>query len=296
MNHVDRWSLQNDLFSHCVSGTNQLQEYLDFTTSYHDEDNYITLLNLAQNLYYIYKLTIKEKFSEEIRTYTIQFLGAIFDRLGWDSKKNEKHTDALLRSFVITALGKLGDDDILVEAKRRFAKFLKNKNSLSADLQEPDFALTAWQGDKKTYNKLLSLYRKAVLQEEKLRFLGAMCSFKQKNLLLKTLAYSLTPEVRSQNIRVPIMSVSANIHGREILWPWLNKHWKKLVRKFGVGNPLANRIVASVGPVINDKQEKEVRNFFKKNPMPGTERILEQTLERVRIRSKFLRRIKKEFT
>jgi len=106
----------------------------------------------------------------------------------------------------------------------------------------------------------------------------------------------LTPEVRSQNIRVPIMSVSANIYGKDILWPWLNKHWKKLVRKFGVGNPLANRIVASIGPVINDKQEKEVRNFFKKNPMPGTERILEQTLERVRIRSNFLRRIKKEFT
>jgi len=42
LNHVDRWGLQNDLFSHCVSGANQLQEYLDFTTSYHDEDNYIT--------------------------------------------------------------------------------------------------------------------------------------------------------------------------------------------------------------------------------------------------------------
>ena len=214
LNHVDRWGLQNDLFSHCVSGANQLQEYLDFTTSYHDEDNYITLLNLAQNLYYIYKLTIGERFSEEIRTYAIQFLGAIFDRLGWDSKKHEKHTDALLRSFVITALGKLGDENILAEAKRRFAKFLKNKNSLAADLQEPVFALTAWQGDKKTYNKLLSLYKKAVLQEEKLRFLSAMCSFKQKNLLLKTLAYSLTSEVRSQNIRVPIMSVSANIHGK----------------------------------------------------------------------------------
>ena len=112
LNHVDRWGLQNDLFSQCVSGTKQLQEYLDFTTSYHDEDDYITLLNLAQNLYYIYKLTTKEKFSDEIRTYTAQFLGTIFDRLGWDSRKNEKHTDALLRSFVITALGKLGDEAV----------------------------------------------------------------------------------------------------------------------------------------------------------------------------------------
>jgi len=40
-------------------------------------------------------------------------LGTIFDRLDWDSKKNERHTDSLLRSFVITALGKLGDKEIL---------------------------------------------------------------------------------------------------------------------------------------------------------------------------------------
>ena len=185
LNHVDRWSLQNDLFSQCTSGTKQLQEYLDFTTSYHDEDDYITLLNLAQNLYYLYKLTTKEKFSDEIRTYTAQFLGTIFDRLGWDSKKNEKHTDSLLRSFVITALGKLGDKEILSEANKRFNKFLKNKNSLAADLQEPVFVLAAWQGDKKTYNKLLSLYRKSTLQEEKIRFLMAMCNFKQKNLFIK---------------------------------------------------------------------------------------------------------------
>jgi len=295
LNHVDRWSLQNDLFSQCVSGTKQIQEYLDFTTSYHDEDNYITLQNLAQNLYHLYKLTRKEKFSDEIRTYTAQFLGTIFDRLGWDSQKNEKHTNALLRSFVITALGKLGDKEILNEARKRFNKFLKNKNSLAADLQEPVFVLVAWQGNEKTYNKLLSLYKKSTLQEEKIRFLMAMCNFKQKNLLLKTLALSLTPEVRSQNIRVPIMGISANIYGSDILWPWLKNNWKKLVGRFGVGNPLANRIVASIGSVIDDKQEKDVRKFFKRMPLPGTERVIEQTLERVRIRSKFLRNIRAEF-
>jgi len=295
LDHVDRWSLQNDLFSQCVSGTKKIQEYLDFTTSYHDEDDYITLHNLLQNLYHLYKLTRKEKFSDEIRTYTAQFLGTIFDRLGWDSQKNEKHTDALLRSFVITALGKLGDKEILNEAKKRFNKFLKNKNSLAADLQEPVFILLAWQGNEKTYNKLLSLYKKSTLQEEKIRFLMAMCNFKQKNLLLKTLTLSLTPEVRSQNIRVPIMGVSANIYGSDILWPWLKNHWKKLVGRFGVGNPLANRIVASIGGVIDDKQENDVRKFFKRNPLPGTERVIEQTLERVRIRSKFLRNIRAEF-
>mgnify|MGYP004157027905 FL=1 len=35
--------------------------------------------------------------------------------------------------------------------------------------------------------------------------------------------------------------------------------------------------------------------FFRKNPVPGTERTIEQTIERVKIQSQFLRRIRKEF-
>ena len=251
---------------------------------------------MAQNLYSIYKLTHKEKFSDELKAYTAEFLGTIFEQLGWDARKNEPHTDSLLRSVVISALGKLGDKDILEESNRRFSKYLKNKTSLDANLQETVFSLMAWTGDERTYKKLLALYRKNTLQEEKLRFLSAMCNFKQKKILEKTLALTLTPEIRSQNMRVPIMGVSANIHGKEILWPWMKKHWKKLVKKFGAGNPLANRIVASIGSVIDDTMEKEVRTFFKKNPMPGTERTIEQTIERVKIQAKFLRRIRTEFS
>ena len=68
----------------------------------------------------------KEKFSDELRQYAINFLGTIFDRLGWNKKKNEPHTDALLRSFAIVGLGKLGDTKIISEAELRFKKYLKD--------------------------------------------------------------------------------------------------------------------------------------------------------------------------
>jgi len=41
--------------------------------------------------------------------------------------------------------------------------------------------------------------------------------------------------------------------------------------------------------------ENEIKQFFRKNPTPGTERTQAQTLERIRINSKFLRSMKKEF-
>ena len=295
IDYIDRWSIQNDYFAQIVSGKKNVQGYLDFVTSYYDEDNYISSLSLGHNLYSLYIIAHKEKFSDELKEYAVNFLGTVVDRLGWDKKKGETHTDSLLRSFAIVVLGKLGDNEIISEAELRFKKFLKNPDSLSADLQEAVFSLVAWNGNETTHKKFVSLYKKASSQEEKLRFLGGMCNFKQKKLLLKTLQFTLGPDVRSQNIQLPIMRITSNIHAKHFMWPWLKKNWKKIANKAGIGNPLLNRVVASIGQVVVAKQEKEIIKFFKQNPVRGTERTLEQTLERVRIHSKFLSSLKKEF-
>ena len=47
--------------------------------------------------------------------------------------------------------------------------------------------------------------------------------------------------------------------------------------------------------MADDSMEHEIRAFFKRNPTPGTERTQEQMLEKIRIHSKFLRQIRKEF-
>ena len=200
-----------------------------------------------------------------------------------------------MRGFTIFASGKLGDESVIEQAELRFKMFLKNPTTLPPDIREPVFSLVAWNGNAKTHSQFISLYKKAKTMEEKLRFLGAMCSFRNEKLLLKTLKFSQTPEVRSQNMQLPIMKIAANPYGRQILWPWLKKNWSKLRKKVGHGNPLFNRIVASIALVANDSMEKDIIQFFKKNPTPGTERTQTQTLERIRIHSKFLRSLRKEF-
>ena len=98
--------------------------------------------------------------------------------------------------------------------------------------------------------------------EEKLRFLGAMCNFRNEKLLLKTLQFSQTSEVRSQNMQLPIMKIAANPYGKKILWPWLKKNWSKMSKKVGYGNPLFNRIVASIAFVADDSMEKDYQKIL----------------------------------
>ena len=292
---IDRWAIQNDLFSFCVSGDEQVRNYLDFSDAYYDEDSYLVSVNVAHNLASLYFRAFDEKFVEEIYDYAVNYFRKILFNLGWDPKKSDKHTDALLRAFVISVLGKMNDEEVTEEALRRYDKFLKSPSSLSPDLVEPICSIAAWNGNTKTHGELTKLYQNAKTMEEKLRFLGAMCGFKDKKLLIKSLDFSQTSEVRSQNMQLPIMKVAANPYGDKVLWPWLKKNWKKLNKKVGHGNPLFNRIVASISSVTNDSMEKEIIQFFKKNPTPGTERTQAQTLERIRINSKFLRSMRKEF-
>ena len=292
---IDRWAIQNDLFSLCVSGDEQVRNYLDFSDAYFDEDSYLASVNVAHNLASLYFRVFDEPFAEEIRDYAVNYFRKILFNLGWEPQKSDKHTDALLRGFAISVLGKMNDDEVTDEALGRYKKFLKSPSSISPDLIEPICSIAAWNGDSKTHSELTKLYKNAKTMEEKLRFLSALCGFKDRKLLLKSLDFSQTSQVRSQNMQLPIMKVAANPYGKKVLWPWLKKNWKNLNKKVGHGNPLFNRIVASIVSVADDSMGKEIRAFFKKNPTPGTERTQSQTLERIRINSKFLRRMRKEF-
>ena len=292
---IDRWAIQNDLFSLCVSGDEQVRNYLDFSDAYFDEDSYLASVNVAHNLASLYFRAFDEPFAEEIRGYAVNYFRKILFNLGWVPQKSDKHTDALLRGFTISVLGKMNDDEVTDEALKRYKKFLKSPSSIPPDLVEPRLSIAAWNGNSKTHAELTKLYKNAKTMEEKLRFLGALCGFKDKELLLKSLDFSQTSQVRSQNMQLPIMKVAANPYGDKVLWSWLKKNWKNINKKVGHGNPLFNRIVASITSVADDSMEKEIKMFFKKNPTPGTERTQSQTLERIRINSKFLRRMRKEF-
>ena len=263
---IDRWAIQNDLYSLCVSGDEKVRNYLDFSDAYFDEDSYLASVNVAHNLSSLYFRTFGEKFSDEIKEYSINYFRKILSNLGWEPKKTDKHTDALLRSFAISTLGRMDDEEVAEECRTRFAKFLKSPKSLAPDLVEPICSVVAWNGSSKTHSEFVKLYKKANTMEEKLRFLGAMCGFKNAKLLKKTLDFSQTSEVRSQNMQLPIMRVSSNPYGKQVLWPWLKKNWKKLNKKVGHGNPLFNRIVASISGIADDSMEREIKQFFQDKP------------------------------
>ena len=294
ISNVDRWSIHHDLFALCISNQTSFRDYLDFVRHYEEEDDYVVLSDIIGSLNFFYTALSKEKFWQEIKEFNLDFFNKIFARLGWDTVKGEKSTTALLRGQVISSLGRLDDEKIISEAKSRFSKLLKT-GQLNPDLRGPVYSIIAWSGDASTYQKILGLYRKAPTQEEMVRLLSSLANFKDKKLLAKTLSFTLSKEVRTQNLFQPIARMVTNPYGKELVWPWIKQNWKGIVSRFGVGNPLLNRIVGSVSIEADLEKEKEIKRFFTKHHVPGTEMKLAQTLERIRIHARFIHNVRKEF-
>ncbi len=295
LSNIDRWGLHNDLFALTVAGEVSIEDYFDFVNAYKNEDDYLATTSIEESLYSIYLLTIKESFSQEINGHNQQLLKKIFKILGWQPKKNEIHTNALLRGQTIIYLARMDNKEILDTAHKKFRRFLQNSSSLHADLRSAVYNSVAWQGDENTHDTLLELYRKAPTQEEKRRFLSALGGFRDLILLKKSLDFSLSSEVRYQDLFIPLLNAGANPYGREILWPWIKNNWVEICKRLGKTKFLLGRVLDSLNSTADYAVAEDLKRFFELHPEPKIKMSLTQTTERIRINAKFLENIRKSY-
>lgn len=302
----DLWALQNDMFAMCMLGKTDVRDYLSILEIYCNVDDYSILLDIGLNMSRLYMLSFGTSFADEINQFAFDFHKRIHDTItGWSSKRGETHAVSLLRAPVISSLGRLGDLQI-IEKCRMFYEQLHTHNEdvlinvLPPDVIETVCTVVAWNCKSKSdalavYKNLVAMHARVDTTEKKMRFASAMCGFQYSDILLRALHFALSDNVRSQNFFILVARVAANPHAFDILWPWIQKNWKKIANKAGHGNPLLGRIISSLANTCTLSDIPQIKQFFAANPTPGTERTLLQTIERIQITDKIQKRMKKEF-
>jgi aminopeptidase N len=135
-----------------------------------------------------------------------------FKRLGWNRAAGESEDDTILRARLIGELGALGDAAVLAEARRRFAAFVKDPDSLDVNLRGPVIFLAGREADRAIYDELRALGRKATGTEERVRYYIALASAVDPELAKDALALTLTDEVPSDLANGMILTVAAGEH------------------------------------------------------------------------------------
>ena len=277
LSSADRLGIIRDLFALAEAGEIETTEALSFAKNYTEETEYIVWVELVTGFLRIGNLLYGTKAYEPYRAYVREMLTSIISRVGWDSRTNESHTDTLLRSLVLGAGVSFGDERVLRQALSLFKN--RAQEPIHADLRGVVYGAVARTGSSKEYELLMSLYKKEPLHEEKNRLLSALGLFADKNLLLKTLQFTMTDHVRMQDRNGAFASVLMNPHGRALGWSFVKKNWKKIGEAYGDGNHLLSRLISVLNRNTSKKVYDDVKKFFKSHSAPSAERTIEQTLE-----------------
>jgi aminopeptidase N len=168
-----------------------------------------------------------------LQRYIRAKLRPVFDRLGWDGSGSGDDDDTLLRGSLIWTLGELGDEQIIAEARRRFAGFLSDPQSLPGALRDSVTHVVGIAADRTTYDTLLTLARKSTVTNERLRFYFAAASARDPALANATLALTLTDEVPGTIVTGLIGSVASSGEQPELAWDFLRKNYDMLFAKQG---------------------------------------------------------------
>jgi puromycin-sensitive aminopeptidase len=290
---VDRLGLIRDMFDLAYAGHVSAVDALLFAGAYRHETNYAVWSELAAGIARVGALLDGESWAPLFENYACEIFRPMVKKVGWKKKKGETHTDALLRSLILAHAGRYGDREVVAHAQKMFSRVTKNKNSIPADLRSVVYNIVARHGGPSEYHTLAQMHHTATLHEEKNRIAGALGRFTDKKLLKQTLALAFSPDVRSQDAATFIASVLVNHNGRTLGWQFIKKMWPFILKRYGSQKDLSY-FVSPLGAHVATRVADDIERFFKKNPVPGAERTVLQTLERIRAKALWLSRDKKK--
>ncbi len=131
---------------------------------------FVILVSTVDNLSSLIEYT---DYFDQFKKYRLNLFSSIQEKLGWDVKPNENPLMAMLRSMILSGMGKSGHQGIIDEAKERFKRHI-NGDLIDPNIRQAVYILVSMYGDENTQEELRKLYKATDMTEEKVRLLQSM--------------------------------------------------------------------------------------------------------------------------
>jgi puromycin-sensitive aminopeptidase len=277
---AERIALVRDAWAAVRTGQQPIGDFLQLAESLRRERTSAVVQQLDSTLDYIGTYLVTDSDQLPYRTWVRGLLGPILAELGWQPGSREDDNQKALRAYVIYTLGYTGrDPQVLEQAKALVSNAIQDPGAVDPSLVDTVFHLAAINGNEALYDQILQRVKQNDDPEQYYRYLFTLARFSQPALLEKTLEFSLSPAVRTQDSLRLLSAVMDNPAGEKLAWEFVRAHWGQIEKIMGGYN--TGGLVATTGSFCDPLMRDEVKNFFSEHPVPAAERSLRQAQERV---------------
>jgi len=286
---VDRLGVQGDVFALAKAGFLPTSQALDIALSLRNEVDYTVWAALAGNIASLLSVFIHEPFYPRLETFARHLYEDIGQKLGWEVQPAESPSATLLRGLVLARLGVLKHQPTVEEARNRFQKYLNDRSTLIADLRSPVLEIVLANGGETEYDQVIDLYRKAQSAEEKSMILAILAQQPSEHLTRKALQFTLSGEVRDQDLFSIYYKLGGLQHGARVGWQFVQDNWEGYYSRLSKGAMILTRIIGrATDSFTTPDKAQEIEAFFRDHPYAPAERTVKQSIETIRMRAGWL--------
>ncbi len=290
---ADRWGLNSDFWMLCTIGDKRIKEYFEFIDNYVNEDNHIILGEIFSSMRKLDRLLAESKFwqyeKKKIVNKLIPTYKNILDKVEIEPRQEESMEETLQRSTALNFCIFSKDEEITSDLLTKYAR-----KEVPMNIADSVYYAVAINGDEKDFNKMLDEYKSEQDVERKTKLLVALYSFPQKEIIKRALNFSISKDVRMQDLRYVFGSVIANPNMSEVLKKWFESNYKGLIKYQSAHFIFESILEAYILTQRTKKAKQECLKFLKQNKVEY-EMIKDNAFEILDMNLKIIESANKDF-
>ena len=279
---VERISLLGDEWWMVRAGRHDIGVYLDLAGSVARDETAAITEAIASRLAFTHEYLVTPAQAPRFQAWIRERFGPALDALGVPGASADSDEHQSRRAELLGLVALAGNDaGVQARARELAYRYVTDPMSLNGTFAPAVLRVAAASGDAALYDRYLMQLEKVSGQpEEYYRFFGTLSFFRDPALVQRTLQFAISPAVRTQDTGTLIAGLIGKPHSRDAAWAFVQREWPTLTQKLGTFQGIPD-IIGALGSFCSAEAAAQVKQFFTRNPVPSSERTLQQSIERI---------------
>ncbi len=282
---LQRYVLVDDQWALTVANRQSLADYLAFVERMAaTEDDLAVWRRLAGTLGTLDHM-VPDDGRAGLQARVRDMVGPAWGQVGWEPVAGEDDRVGELRGVLARTRAVGGND---AEAIAR-CRALMAAEGVDPALAAAAIAVVAATGDEADYEDIRQRFGNAPTPQLELRYLMALTTFDDPQLMDRTLAATLDGTVRSQDAGFVLRGCLENRDLGPQAWAHIAQHWDDINQR--LPSAIVPRMLGGISALSTPELATDVQTFLEAHPVPQGPLIVAQHLERQEINVQLRRRV-----
>ncbi|RYP54332.1 hypothetical protein DL768_000906 [Monosporascus sp. mg162] len=290
----DRAGMIADAGALATSGYQKTSGVLNLLKGFDTEDSFVVWSEIIARVATVQTAWVFEDKSvrDGLEAFVKDLLSERAHKLGWEFSDKDGHIEQQFKAMLFGAAGMAGDEKIVAAAMDMFNRYMGgDRSAVHPNIRGSVFGMALKYGGSEEYDKILNFFRTSTNSDERNTALRSLGRAKDPTLIQRTLDFTLSGEVKSQDLYLPTSGLRNHAEGIEALFSWLTEKWPEITKRLS-GNPpiLSSMVNICTGGFAKPEQLEKVEDFFKDIDTKNFDQSLAQCKDSIRSKIAWLQR------